>query len=186
MKGKMLDKIIIREAKINELDALLTINRLAFGSETEAALVRDLIHDPTAVPVVSLLAFYDEKAIGHILFTRAVIQQMPEAKTSILAPMAVIPEYQNKGIGGLLIKDGLKRLKEINVELVFVLGHINYYPKSGFINGATRFGFLAPYPIQEEAAPAWMVQELSDGALQKYSGTVRCADALMKKEYWIE
>lgn len=182
----MMDKIIIREATINELDALLAINRLAFGSETEAALVRDLILDPTAAPVVSLLAFHNEKAIGHILFTRAVLQQIPEAHASILAPMAVIPEYQNKGIGGLLIKEGLKRLMEINVELVFVLGHIDYYPKSGFINDAARFGFFAPYPIPEEAAPAWMVQQLSDGALEKYSGTVRCANTLMKEEYWIE
>jgi len=182
----MVDKIIIRDAKTNELDPLLTINRLAFGSETEAALVRNLILDPTAAPVISLLAFHDEKAIGHILFTRAVLQQIPEANASILAPMAVIPEYQNKGIGGLLIKEGLKRLMEMNVELVFVLGHIDYYPKSGFINDAARFGFFAPYPIPEEAAAAWMVQELSDGALKKYSGRVSCADSLMQEQYWLE
>jgi len=182
----MADKIIIRESKINELDKVLIINRMAFGSETEAALVHDLIHDPTAGPVVSLLAFHDEKAIGHILFTRAVIQQMPEVRAYILAPMAVNPEFQNRGIGLLLIQEGLKQLRDWYIEMVFVLGHIDYYPKSGFINGAAKFGFQTPYLIPEEAASAWMVQELSDGAIEKYSGTVICADSLMQEKYWQE
>lgn len=40
----------------------------------------------------------------------------------ILAPLAVKPEYQRQGIGGMLIKAGIEKLQEKGSNLVFVLG----------------------------------------------------------------
>lgn len=182
-----LQNIKIRESNESELQYVFDVEQQAFGSEKEAELVNNLLHDKTAQPAVSLLAFNGNEAIGHILFTRAFINDSVAKPSSyILAPLAVIPKYQKKGIGGMLIKEGLKRLKEMGVELVFVLGHINYYPRHGFINNAGSLGYPAPYPIPEEVADAWMVQSLKSGILSNYSGKVYCAEAMDKPEYWRE
>ena len=90
----------------------------------------------------------------------------------ILAPLAVIPEYQNKGIGGLLINHGIEILKTMNSQIVFVLGHIKYYPKYGFIKNATKLGYKAPFPISSDVADAWMVQSLNNDNSNQYHGKV--------------
>ncbi len=91
---------------------------------------------------------------------------------------------QKQGIGGKLIKAGLEHLKEMGVELVFVLGHPAYYPKYGFIPAHT-YKLQAPYQIPEKHADAWMVQSLGQ-KLGSVSGHILCADALNKPEHWRE
>ena len=103
----------------------------------------------------------------------------------IIAQLAVIPGYQKKGIGGLLINRGIEILKTINSQIVFVLGHIDYYPKYGFINNATKLGYEAPFPIPSEVADAWMVHSLTADEL-KHNGKVICADVMKKHEHWRE
>ena len=103
----------------------------------------------------------------------------------ILAPLAVIPDKQSRGVGGRLIREGLRLLSESGVELVFVLGHPEYYPRHGF-KPAGALGFEAPYSIPDEHADAWMVQELCPGVIGRVSGKVMCADVLNQPEHWRE
>lgn len=49
----------------------------------------------------------------------------------ILAPLAVIPEYQGMGVGGRLIRTGIEHLRLMGCQTVFVLGHATYYPDMG-------------------------------------------------------
>ena len=176
----------IRETKDTDLRAILTVEREAFGYDKEANLVRDLLGDPSARPLYSLLAFDNGRAVGHVLFTAARLEGKPNrASLSLLAPLAVIPDFQNQGVGGELIKEGLKHQSNAGVDLVFVLGHPGYYPRYGF-KPAGVHGFEAPYPIPEEHADAWMVQELRPGVIGGVSGKVRCADMLDKPEHWRE
>ena len=176
----------IRVASEADLDDVLSVERAAFGGDDEAELARNLLADPSAKPTLSLLAFKDDRAIGHILFTTATLDP-PEKAPSIvlLAPLAVTPEAQNQGIGGRLIERGLKLLAESGVDLVFVLGHPEYYPRHGF-EPAGRFGFEAPYTIADKNAGAWMVQALRPGVIGSVRGRIACADALDRPEYWQE
>lgn len=179
--------ILIRETGINDLNAVMTVEKRAFGYDKEAELTAGLLTDRTAEPVLSLLAFYNNKAIGHILFTRAYINnRAPQPLMHILAPLAVIPEYQKQGIGGMLIREGLKRLKEMGSEMVFVLGHMEYYPRHGFIPRAGEKGYPAPYSIPSEFAGAWMVQSLNSNGFVIGTGQVFCSDELDKPEHWRE
>ena len=177
--------IEIREALATELDSVLSINRAAFGSNDVADLTRDLLNDPSARPLLSLLAFEDGKAVGHILFTTAHLDPESGLSVSILAPLAVLPDYQNKGIGGKLVNTGLEILSKAGVELVFVLGHPTYYPRFGFVP-AGRLGLSAPYPIPEKDTDAWMVLSLKPGLIGRVSGRVLCADKLNRPEHWRE
>jgi putative acetyltransferase len=176
--------MLIRETADTDIDNVFLVEKMAFGQEEEAKLVLDLLNDPTARPLCSLLAVDKETAIGHILFTAARLQgSRADLWISILAPLAVIPEYQNQGVGGALIRHGLQNLQDAGVDLVFVLGHPGYYPHYGF-KPAGELGFEASYPIPPENAEAWMVQELRPGVIGSVSGKVRCADMLDKPEYW--
>ncbi len=151
-----------------------------------AKLVSDLFDDKTAEPLLSLVAVENQNIMGHILFTKVNVSQSPTSvSASILAPLAVHPDIQATGVGGLLIKEGLDQLKKNEVDLVFVLGHPDYYPRSGF-TPAGKLGFNAPYPIPEEHAGAWMVIELSSGIIGKVKGTVECSDVLNQPQHWRE
>lgn len=152
--------MIIRQTNDADLNIVLFIEREAFNSNTEANLVRDILADPSAKPLLSLIAIIRNQAVGHILFTTAHLSNNPnKVSISLLAPLAIIPKYQKQGIGGKLIKKGLELLSNSGGDLVFVLGHPKYYPRHGF-TPASKLGFEAPYPIPKEVADAWMVQHL--------------------------
>lgn len=173
-----------RETTKADRETIYKIESLAFGMEKEAELTNDLLDDPTARPYLSLLAFDGDKPVGHILFTAARIKGS-QSKVSLLAPLAVVPEAQGKGIGQMLIKAGLKILEERGTDIVFVLGHPGYYPKAGF-SPAYVYKQAAPYPIPEEHKDAWMVQALGGADLESVQGTVKIAEALDKPEHWRE
>ena len=176
----------VREARAADLNDVLAVERLAFGYDKEAELVRALLEDASAEPFLSLLAFDDDKAVGHILFTAAHLEGgQGAASITLLAPLAVVPDAQKKGVGGSLVERGLQLLSESGVDLVFVLGHPDYYPRHGFTS-AGALGLSAPYPIPEEHAAAWMVQALRPGVIGSVSGTVVVADALNQPEHWRE
>ena len=176
----------IREALDSDLNDVLFVERSAFGHDKEAELVRDLLDDPSAKPILSLLAFKDDRAVGHILFTTSRLTKTQNTvSTTILAPLAIVPDAQKQGIGGKLIECGLQLLTKSGVDLVFVLGHPEYYPRHGF-KPAGHLGFEAPYSIPDEHADAWMVKDLRPDVIGSVSGKVICSDALNKPEHWRE
>jgi len=177
--------MLIRLANDADYADTVSVETVAFGSDIEANLVKELLHDPTAQPSLSLLAYEDSQAVGHILFTTVHLEPAVPIEAAILAPLAVLPEYQNQGIGSQLIKEGLRRLVDQGVGLVFVLGYPDYYSRFGF-EPAGQLGFDAPYPIPEKDADAWMVKALKPDVLRPLKARVVCADVLMKPEYWHE
>lgn len=180
-----LNNIQIRETNTNDFKDIMTVEKQAFGYDKEAKLVADLLADKTAEPMVSLLAFYEDEAIGHILFTRAYFDnQEAQPMMHILAPLAVKPEYQRQGIGGMLIQAGIEILRKKDSNLVFVLGHAAYYPKFGFLPDAAKLGYPAPYPIAEEFSDYWMVQAIDPKGLEVGKGKIRCSNELNKPEHW--
>lgn len=176
----------IRETTDADLNDILFVERKAFKSNKEAELTKDMLADPSAKPLLSLLAFVENKPAGHILFTKGQLAN-GEGKLSVsfLAPLAVLPRFQKQGIGGSLIKKGLELLSQSGVDLVFVVGHPGYYPRYGF-TPAAKFGFEPTYPLPEEVADAWMVKALSPDIIGAVSGKVICCDTLNKPEHWRE
>ena len=179
--------IFIRETGSDDLNDIMKVEKSAFGYDKEAELTAAMLNDQTAQPHISLLAFSEEKPVGHILFTRAYLNNYERQPLfHILAPLAIIPEFQGKGIGGMLIREGLKRIREIGSEMAFVLGHISYYPRHGFIPDAKKLGYSAPYPIPEPVKDAWMVQTLTPNGFTIPKGKILCCDELNRPEHWRE
>ncbi|MBR8829115.1 MAG: N-acetyltransferase [Gomphosphaeria aponina SAG 52.96 = DSM 107014] len=178
--------LIIKETLPTDLEKILAVETLAFNRCDEADLVKKLLHDQTAKPFLSLLAMRENEAIGHLLFTKAYLENSKDlVSIALLAPLAVIPNYQKQGVGSLLVKEGLKRLHQQNFNLVFVLGYPEYYQRFGF-QSAQKLGFFSPFPIPPQHSDAWMVLALTKNILGLVSGTVKCANSLNQPEYWRE
>lgn len=179
----------IRESTNKDKKQIQNLHINAFGNTKGieiADLAIGLMDDETALPMTSLVAVDGSDIIGHIIYTNVSLlgSEIP-ISAQILAPLAVDPNAQKQGVGAKLIEEGLKRLKQNGVQLVFVLGHPSYYPRSGFIP-AGKLGFEAPYYIPEEHADAWMVMALDDRLLGKVSGKVKCSRVLNQPEHWRE
>ena len=82
--------------------------------------------------------------------------------------MAVLPEYQKRGIGSRLVIQGLEESRKQGYDLVVVLGHKNYYSRFGF-KRASVYGLGNEYNVDEN----FMVLELREGALNAVSGIVK-------------
>jgi len=146
--------------------AVAEVNRLAFGGEAEGRLVERLHAD--GLVVASLVAEDAGRVVGHILFSRLPLEtargDLPAAS---LAPMAVRPERQGRGIGAALVRAGLAACRERGCVAVVVLGHPGYYPRFGF-SAALAAGLEAPW-----RGEALMALELVPGALAGRRGRLR-------------
>ncbi|MDX2045230.1 MAG: N-acetyltransferase [Chitinophagaceae bacterium] len=161
----------IRQENKDDIKEIYEVTTLAFGQENEAKLV-DLLRDGDSfVPELSLVATIDNKIVGHILFTKIKItdDKQNEFDSLALAPMAVKPDIQKKGIGGQLIRAGLDKARELNFKSVIVLGHEHYYPKFGFVP-ANKWNIKSPFDVP---ANVFMGLELMEGGLKNVSGTVK-------------
>lgn len=160
--------ILIRTEKIEDHEAVRRINELAFGQPNEADLVDALREN--ADPCISLVAVVDEQVVGHIFFSPVSIEMESGDFTAMgLAPMAVLPEHQNQGIGSQLVRDGLKECRRLGENIVVVLGHPNYYPRFGFVPASLK-GLRSEYDVPDEV---FMVTELTEGALAGRRGLVK-------------
>lgn len=158
---------LVREERPADRKAVYAINTGAFPTDMEARLV-DVLRDK-ADPCVSLVAETDGEVVGHILFTPV---SLAEAGTTLimgLAPMAVRPARQRRGIGSGLVNEGLARCRELGAGAVVVLGHPGYYPRFGF-SPASRFGVGSEYDVPDDA---FMLIELVPGCLEGVSGVVK-------------
>lgn len=103
----------------------------AFGQPDEAEIVRQL----RAIPdlILSLVAESHGELVGHILFSRAAaVSDTASTQLACLAPMAVRPDRQRKGIGSALIRRGLETVREMKFPAVVVVGDPAYYSRFGF------------------------------------------------------
>ena len=145
------------------------VNDLAFGQKNEGKLIEELRKNDQFIPGLSLVAELDGLVVGHILFYPITINCSNTKHLSLaLAPMSVIPEHQNKKIGSLLVKEGLRLAKMLGYESVIVVGHPQYYPRFGF-SLASQWGIKLPFEVPDTA---FLALELIPEALKDRSGVV--------------
>jgi putative acetyltransferase len=162
------EPMIIREEQAADIDAIWQLNSLAFETETEARLVNALRESSCAY--LSLVAQADNEIIGHILFTPVELRNGENRlKIMGLAPMAVLPGKQNKGVGSKLVKSGLQQCRSQGYDAVVVLGHAGYYPRFGF-KPSVNFGIKSEYDVLEDV---FMVLELKPGVLKGHHGIIK-------------
>jgi putative acetyltransferase len=147
------------------------VNLSAFPGNDEALLVEKL---RKSGEIISLVAIKGDKIVGHVLLSPATIENGDESfNVLILAPVAVLPEFQNQGIGTKLINCGLKQARKRGYSIVTVLGHPEYYHRFGF-KPAKKYGIESPFKVPDES---FMVLELVPGTLNQVSGVLIYSEA---------
>lgn len=164
--------ISIREEQPGDRTAIRNLTTLAFGGPYEAQIIDAL---RSACPgLVSLVAVEDGYIVGHILFSPVTVKGTNDIISGMgLGPMAVVPEYQRRGIGTNLVRHGIARLREDGCPFVVVLGHPDYYPRFGFVP-ASLYGLAS----QWEGVPdeAFMVIIIDEASMNGAHGVVRYRD----------
>ncbi len=141
--------IIIRTEKQEDIESIREVNLMAFGQDGEGRLVDAIRQSDEFIPALSLVAIENGQVVGHILFSPIKIEtQTGDVDALSLAPMAVRPEFQNRGIGSELVREGLKSCKRLGHKIVVVVGHPDYYPRFGFVP-ARKKGLEAPFPVPD-------------------------------------
>jgi putative acetyltransferase len=157
--------VVIRERQPADDPAIGALNELAFGGGYEAALVADLRSNGLAV--VELVACDAVEITGHIMFSRLTVTlDARTIRALALAPLAVRPDRQRKGIGSTLVRQGLVQARERAWQAVIVLGHPHFYPRFGF-SPVLAAKLQAPF-----SGEAFMALALERDALAGVKGSV--------------
>jgi putative acetyltransferase len=158
---------LIRIEEHEDIDEINAVNQAAFAGSTEALLVRRL-RDEDAV-TLSLVAEVDYEIVGHILFSPVTLEFNLMNKQYVgLAPLAVLPAYQNQKIGSQLVRAGLEKCMAMGWSGAFVLGDPKYYARFGF-QRADKFGFFCEY---DETGDHFMAAAIRPGGLDGSGGLV--------------
>lgn len=146
----------------------------AFATEVhsdhrEHHLVARLRLSPAFIPKLSIVAELEGQILGHILLTKAHIQnEQQKIETLALAPVSVLPEAQNKGIGRSLIREAHQRATVLGFASIVLLGHADYYPRLGYVP-ASRYKVSFPFDAPDENC---MIVALQANSLDGICGKV--------------
>ncbi len=165
--------MIIREETIQDYEVVKHLVKKSFESAEhtdgdEYNLVGRLRKSEGFIKELSLVAEEDGVILGYIIFTKAKIGNITGLA---LAPLAVSPHAQKKGVGSALIKKGHEIAKSLGYDIVVVLGSEQYYPKFGY-KPASGFGIQAPFEVPDENFMAVSLQEKNnkvDGIIEYVS-----------------
>jgi len=165
----------IRPETPNDYDEIYNLIRTAFktanvmdGDEQDYAV--GLRESKKYIPELALVAESQGKLIGHIMFTRFVVQQ-PDNTTFnalLVAPLSVLLEHRDKGIGSSLMNKGLMLATEMGYKAAFLAGDPDYYSRFGFVP-SSDYGILNINGIPNQFI---MVKELVPGSLDGISGEI--------------
>lgn len=144
------DKMIIRSERASDVGQIRAVTEAAFSSSPyghhgEADLIERL--RSACLAIISLVGEQGGQVVGHALFSPAVIEWDESGSEAVglgLGPVAVLPAFQRRGFGSLLIKHGLEMARDRGASFVCVLGDPAFYGRLGF-QPAARFGVFSEF-----------------------------------------
>lgn len=169
----------IRQEEPKDYEQISALLKSAFttgprDSPTEHLLVEQLRQSPQFIKELALVADLGGKVVGYVLLTKVTIRNESRSFPSLaLAPVAVLPEYQRKGIGGALMREAHTRAKAAGYTSIMLIGYEDYYPRFGY-KRASEFGISFPFDVPDQNA---MAVELVENALEEVQGNVIYPDA---------
>jgi putative acetyltransferase len=158
--------VVVRVELPQDADGIRRVLCAAFPTVAESELVDDLRRNGRLT--VSLVAHFGNELVGHIGFSPVTLGPQPLGLG--LAPLAVTPAFQRRGIGSELVRAGLSACRATGVGGLVVLGEPELYGRFGF-QPAARWGLVDEYG----GGAAFQGLELTPGALPASGSLVRFA-----------
>ena len=115
------------------------------------------------IPELDFVIELDGQIVGNIMYTKAKLTDEAGAEKEIVTfgPVSILPKYQRKGYGKMLIEHSLKRAAELGYEAVVIMGSPANYVGSGF-QCCRKYNVC----VEKGKYPAGMlVKELKPGTL---------------------
>jgi len=160
---------IIRREQPQDVPKIRDVNKRAFGQDQEALIVDRLRENCNSI--LSLVALAGKEVVGHILFSPAVIEgENGTLVGSGLAPLAVLPEFQRKGIGSELVQTGIAKIRDGGCPYIIILGYPEYYARFGF-EPASKYGISSEWDVPDERA--FMILLLNRRIMKNVSGVAK-------------
>lgn len=129
----------IRNEKETDYKLVEDITRKAFYNMyipgcIEHYLVHIMRGHEDFIPELDFVLELGGKVIGNIMYTKAELTDEEGSKKEIVTfgPVSILPEYQRKGYGKMLIEHSLNRAAELGYEAVVIFGSPSNYVSSGF------------------------------------------------------
>jgi predicted N-acetyltransferase YhbS len=168
--------MIIRQERPEDFPQIYDLVKAAFqtgrvSNGQEQDFVNELRSGDTYIPELALVAEENGRLTGYIMLSKAsVVNGEDKFAIAYVAPLSVVLEFRNKGIGSALIKEGFKLARQMGFTSVFLVGDPAYYHRFGF-RSASAFGIRHMHEIPDENV---MACELVPGALKNVTGTTDC------------
>jgi putative acetyltransferase len=149
----------IRPETTADYAAIADLHARAFGHRAGEALIVALHRQRAAFdPDLSLVAEEEGRVVGHVLFSPHRLRLLDQDVRAVnLAPIAVEPASQGRGIGGRLIGEGHTVAAGKGYAISFLLGHTSYYPRFGYrthaFGAARTTAPMAPFISPTGATP---------------------------------
>ena len=151
---------------------------------TEHLIVHQMRTDDSFIPELDYVALDGDTIVGNIMHTKAKVRSDSGEEHEVLCmgPVAVLPSYQGKGVGSLLIKRTIAVAKAMGYTGIVIYGDHHYYHRFGYKNAEV-------YGIQTGDGAnfdAFMALELTEGALAPVSGRFHETSAFQTKDEDVE
>ena len=166
--------MMIRQERTEDFAKIYELVKIAFQTAKvsdgkEQDFVNHLRNSNAYTPELALVAEEEGTLIGHIMLNKTrIVKDHIQFETLYIAPLSVILEYRNRGVGTALIKESFRLAREKGYTSVFLVGDPNYYHRFGFVS-SIRFDVTTNLKISEENV---MGCELIPNALKEVSGII--------------
>jgi putative acetyltransferase len=154
----------IRSEAPDDAAAIRAVHLAAFDTAGEADLVEAVRATTSARSRDAVVASADGRIVGHALLSHVELLERGVARPAmLLAPVAVTPAFQHRGVGTALVHECIGRAEHAFEPILLLVGHPAYYPRFGFVPAA-RLGIEPPEPQPGEVLlvrrlarfdPAW-------------------------------
>lgn len=133
--------LLVKQIDQNDFAITENITREAFWNVykhgcSEHLVLHNLRKSQSYVKELDLVAFYNDQIVGHIISTKAKVvdSQNKEYEVLCVGPLSVLLDFQNKGIGGKLLKESIKIARRLGFRGMILFGNPDYYHRFGFRN----------------------------------------------------
>jgi predicted N-acetyltransferase YhbS len=165
--------LLIKKTSQDEFYISENITREAFWNVykpgcSEHLVLHNLRKSQSYVKELDLVAIYNDLVVGNIISTNAKVADSHNNECEILCvgPLSVLPDFQNRGIGGKLLIESIRLARVLEYRGMILFGNPDYYHRFGFKN-AKEYSITTK---DNQNFEPFMALELFEGALSNVKG----------------